>query len=86
MFSRVVLWLPVAVVVITTAIYAWLLAGAPGERFVAGTPTDLPPRERAYPGRDQLGAIDPMGVKPKVTVPDRPAAQPASPSDGARRR
>ncbi|MGD2063341.1 MAG: hypothetical protein PVF51_07150 [Nitrospirota bacterium] len=83
MFSRVSPWLPAIVVVLTTLIYVWLLTGAPGRWLVAGTPTDLPPRERAYPGRERLGAIDPMGVKPEVTAPGAPAAPAELPGDGA---
>jgi len=83
MFSRVALWLPAIVVVLTTVIYGWLLTGAPGKGLIAGAPTDLPPRERAYPGRDQLGAIDPMGVKPEVTAPLAVPAAPPLASDGA---
>jgi len=69
MFSRVVLWMPVVVIVVTTAIYAWLMAGAPGKTYVAGTPADRPDREIAYPGRERLDTVDPMGVKPWLTAP-----------------
>ena len=82
MLSRIVHWLPVVVVLAATLIYVWLLTGAPGERFVAGTPTDLPPRERAYPGREHLDAIDPMGVKPDVGTPVEAPAAPSLPADG----
>jgi hypothetical protein len=87
MLSRIVRWLPVVVVVVTTLIYVWLLTGAPGERFVAGSPSDLPPRERAYPGREHLDTIDPMGVKPDVAAPaEEPTASPQLPGDGDGRR
>jgi hypothetical protein len=85
MFSRVVLWMPVVVVVVTTAIYAWLMAGAPGRVYVAGTPADRPDREIAYPGRERLDTVDPMGVKPWLTAP-LPAAEAALPPDGYGRR
>jgi len=86
MFSRVVLWMPVAVVVVTTAIYAWLMAGAPGRVYVAGTPADRPNREIAYPGRERLDTVDPMGVKPWLTAPLPAAEAAALPPEGYGRR
>jgi len=86
MFSRVVVWIPVVVVVVTTVIYAWLMAGAPGKVYVAGTPADRPDREIAYPGREQLDAVDPMGVKPWLTAPLPDPKTAALPPDDDRRR
>ena len=86
MWSRIALWTPVGVIVVATAIYAWLMAGAPGKAYVAGTPNDRPPRDIAYPGRERLDTVDPMGVKPWLTAP--PASPDAAPSraDGDGRR
>jgi len=57
-------WLPAAVVLAGGLIYAWVVGGAPGTVWLTGARVDLPAGEIAYPGRDHLERVDPMGSLP----------------------
>jgi len=57
-------WLPAAVVLAGGLIYAWVVGGAPGSVWLTGARVDLPAGEIAYPGRDHLERVDPMGSLP----------------------
>jgi len=57
-------WLPAAVVLAGGLIYAWVVGGALGTVWLTGARVDLPAGEIAYPGRDHLERVDPMGSLP----------------------
>ncbi len=57
-------WLPALVVLAGALVYLWVVAGAPGTPWLTGPRVDLPEPGRAYPGRQHLERIDPMGPPP----------------------
>ncbi len=61
---RLYRWLPATVVLIGALIYGWVVVGAPGTAWLTGPKVDVPGTQRAYPGRDHLERVDPMGVVP----------------------
>lgn len=69
-------WLPAAVVLAGALIYGWVVVGAPGTAWLTGPKVDLPAPQRAYPGRDHLESVDPMGVLPEVVPPEGESPRP----------
>jgi len=67
---RIYRWLPAAVVLVGALIYGWVVVGAPGTMWLTGPKVDVPAAQRAYPGRDHLERVDPMGALPETLPPE----------------
>jgi len=63
---RIYRWLPAVVVLAGALIYGWVVVGAPGTTWLTGPKVDVPGFQRAYPGRDHLERVDPMGTVPEA--------------------